>query len=107
MAPQNETRRAGGATGLESASNLSRCDTQILSPNPYLAQVNVRRRDLIHVDLSANFGAMSATLKAALAMRDATDDCGLIYALRRARAYWQAIAASAHDPASLQHKEVE
>ncbi len=106
MAPQNETLPQATA-GLESASNLGRCDTQTLSLNPLLAQVNVSWRDLIRVDLTANIGAMSATLNAARAMRDATDDCGLIYALRRARAYWQAIAASVHDLASLQHKEAE
>jgi hypothetical protein len=97
----NETRPLGAA-GLESVSTLGRCDTQTFSPNTSIAQAI-----LIREDLAANIGAMSATLNAALAMRDANDDCGLIYALRRARAYWQAIAASARDLASLQHKGAE
>jgi len=50
---------------------------------------------------------MSATLKAALAMRDADDHCTLIYALRRSSPFWQTIAASVHDLASLQHNEAE
>jgi hypothetical protein len=36
-----------------------------------------------------------ATLEAALALAAADDDVGLLYGLRRARAYWRAIAASA------------
>jgi len=101
MPQMNETRPLGAA-GLESVSTLGRCDTQTFSPNTPIAQAI-----LIREDLAANIGAMSATLNAALAMRDANDDCGLIYALRRARAYWQAIAASARDLASLRHKGAE
>jgi len=83
----NETRPLGAA-GLESVSTLGRCNTQTFSPNTPIAQAIEPRLDLIREDLAANIGAMSATLNAALAMRDANDDCGLIYALRRARAYW-------------------
>ena len=106
MPQMNETRPLG-ADRLESVSTLGRCDTQTFSPNTPIAQAIELRLDLIREDLAANIGAMSATLNAALAMRDANDDCGLIYALRRARAYWQAIAASARDLASLQHKGAE
>jgi hypothetical protein len=47
---------------------------------------------------------MSATFNSTLAMHDAVDDCGLIYAVRRARAYLHAIAASARDLSILRHK---
>ncbi len=83
------------------------CEVGINEAVAYLAQAIEPRLDLVREDLAANIGAMSATPNAALAMRDANNDCDLIYALRRARAYWQAIAASARDPASLQHKGAE
>jgi hypothetical protein len=99
MPQMNETRPLGAA-GLESVSTLGRCDTQTFSPNTSIAQAIEPRLDLIREDLAANIGAMSATLNAALAMRDANDGCD---SMHRARAYWQAIAASARDLAS-QHK---
>ena len=40
---------------------------------------------------------MIAQLNAALAMADAGDTVGLIYALRRSRAYWRSISESAAD----------
>jgi hypothetical protein len=60
--------------------------------------------DLIRDDIACNIGAMAATLNAALAMHGAEDDIGLLYSLRRARAYWLAIAASARDLAALKQE---
>ena len=60
--------------------------------------------EIIREDIAANIGTMSATFNSTLAMHDGVDDCGLIYAVRRARAYLHAIAASARDLSILRHK---
>lgn len=48
-------------------------------------------------EISDTAGAMIAQLNAAIAMAAAGDTVGLVYALRRSRAYWLAIAGSAAD----------
>jgi hypothetical protein len=58
-------------------------------------------RDLLREDLTCNISAMIATLEAALAMHAADDDVGLIYGLRRAKAYWRCISASAAEFSAL------
>jgi len=59
---------------------------------------------MVRDDLAATISAMAATLNAALAMHGAEDDIGILYSLRRARAYGLAIAASALDLAALKQK---
>lgn len=66
-----------------------------------LAPVECAKRELIRDDLDANISAMQASLDCALVMLGAGDDCGLLYSLRRARAYWRAIGGSANELASL------
>ena len=102
MALSKENPALGAAAGLPSGLSFSG-DTQDSAPNPRPTQdisrnpvaVREARLELLREDLTCNASAMIATLEAALAMRAADDDCGLIYSLRRARAYWRAISGSA------------
>lgn len=48
-------------------------------------------------DISDSAGVMIAQLAAAIAMAEAGDTVGLVYALRRSRAYWRHISESAVD----------
>jgi hypothetical protein len=63
--------------------------------SPPKADVTQARIALILDDVGDNIGALIATLNAAIAMRNAADNVGLIYSLRRARPYWKFISASA------------
>ena len=63
-------------------------------PNPKAAEANIEQ---LVADIADSAGVMIAQLTAAIAMADAGDTVGLIYALRRSRAYWLAIAGSAAD----------
>ncbi len=88
-----ETRRAGDAAGLGNSSCLA-ADSPKIAPSLATAQAKI---ELIRDDLAATISPLQATLDYALAMYAAHDDCGLVYSLRRARAYWQAISGSARD----------
>ena len=76
-------------------SLLGGADTSQQAPRDgAVAQAKI---ELLVDDIGCNVGILIATLNVALAMRDAGDTTGLLYALRRAKAYWRAISASAAD----------
>jgi hypothetical protein len=77
-------------------SLLGGADTSQQAPRDgAVAQAKI---ELLVDDIGCNVGILIATLNVALAMRDAGDTTGLLYALRRAKAYWRAISASAARP---------
>jgi hypothetical protein len=83
-------------------SLLGGADTSHLAPKepmqaPRDGAVAQAKIELLVDDIGCNVGILIATLNVALAMRDAGDTTGLLYALRRAKAYWRAISASAAD----------
>jgi hypothetical protein len=84
-------------------SLLGGADTSHLAPKepmqaPRDGAVAQAKIELLVDDIACNVGILIATLNVALAMRDAGDTTGLLYALRRAKAYWRAISASAARP---------
>jgi hypothetical protein len=110
MVLQKEDPALGAAAGLPDASLLGSLDTQDIAPKPAPAQDKVKRNpvavlearlELMRDDLVANITQASLHFDVALAMLSATDDVGLLYALRRVRAYWQSIAADAKELAAI------
>jgi hypothetical protein len=61
-------------------------------PNPQVAETNIEQ---LVGDIAGGAGIMIASLYEAIAMAQAGDTVGLIYALRRSRAYWHSISESA------------
>jgi hypothetical protein len=75
-------------------SHLASKEPILQAPRDAIAQAKI---GLVLDDVADNSGLMIGTLHCALAMRDAGDTVGLVYTLRRAKAYWRAISASAVD----------
>ena len=92
MTPGNVEPRARAVAGLGISSSIGITNGP---ENPPKADVTQARIELILDDVGDNIGALIATLNAAIAMRNAADNIGLIYSLRRARAYWKFISVSA------------
>jgi hypothetical protein len=86
-----------GEAGLAKSSLRGSFDDREITPFQAATQAKI---DLLVDDLGCNVSAMMAQLDVVLAMRAANDMTGLLYGLRRARAYWSAIAASARELAS-------
>jgi len=87
-----------GEAGLAKMSLPGSFDNREINPKTHVAQAKC---DLLVDDIGCNVSAMMAQLDVILAMRAANDPTGLLYGLRRARAYWSAIAASARELAIL------
>lgn len=87
-----------GEAALANSSCFGGIDEREINPKTHIAQAKC---DLLVDDIGSNVSAMMAQLDVILAMRAANDPTGLLYGLRRARAYWSAIAASARELAAL------
>jgi hypothetical protein len=86
-----------GEAGLANSSCVA-ADGREQTPKTHVAQVKI---DLLVDDIGCNISAMMVQLDVVLAMGAANDPTGLLYGLRRARACWSAIAASARELAAL------
>ena len=95
MASETSSPARGGAAGLGNALSVG---TDSIAINPAVAQAKI---ELIRDEICACTGPLILQLNAALAMADAQNDAGLLYALRCARAYWRAISANARDLAQV------
>ena len=82
------------ASNAFSSENDIRADAPTCQPEKPASQAKI---ELLVDDIGDTVGCLIATLSAALAMRDAGDTVGLVYSLRRARAYWTAISGSAKE----------
>jgi hypothetical protein len=92
MSSINDETPPLGAAGLgDDAFPGGNCTSKI-TPKAHVTQAKI---ELLFDDIGCNIGGFIATLNAAVAMRDAGDSVGVIYALRRGRAYWKAISLSA------------
>ena len=89
-----ETAKPPSVKGGPGNSSCFAADNSEIAPSLATAQAKI---ELIRDDLAATICPLQATLDCALAMCAARDDCGLVYSLRRARAYWQAISGSARE----------
>jgi hypothetical protein len=69
-----------------------------IAPYPEVMQARI---ELLREEIIATVSPLSATLEAALAMSAISDDAGLIYALRTAKAYWQCASANAAELVEL------
>jgi hypothetical protein len=92
MDAQTENPPAGGAGGFDKTAFPGRNCNQTITPTANVAQAKI---DLLFDDIGPNLYAMGAMLNAAAAMHEAGDPAGLLYALRRMRAYWRPITGSA------------
>jgi hypothetical protein len=87
-----------GQAGLANMSLRGSLDNRERTPFQAATQAKI---DLLVDDIGCNVSAMTAQLDVVIAMRAANDPTGILYGLRRARAYWRAISASARELASL------
>ncbi|WGJ16145.1 hypothetical protein QEV83_07850 [Methylocapsa sp. D3K7] len=83
-----------GAPGSDLGTLICSTDTQTTIEKFETAQAKI---DQLFDDIGPNINAMGAMLNAAAAMHEAGDPAGLIYALRRVRAYWVAVSESAKE----------
>ena len=92
--PTQETSPAAGArTELGNAFPGGNCNSET-APKTHIAQEKIEQ---IFDDIGPNINAMGAMLNAAVAMHEAGDPVGLIYALRRVRSYWVAVSELAKE----------
>ncbi len=106
---QKEGPALGAAAGLPELSSFGGDDTRDTAPKPGTTQgefrnplaVRAARRELVCDDLVANISQASLHFDVALGMLAARDDVGLLYSLRRVRAYWKAISESAQELGAL------
>jgi hypothetical protein len=81
-------------TGLDKASLPGGIDEQIITPNANVLQARI---DLLADDIVDTAGWLIDQLNCLPAQRAAGDITGVIYTLRRARAYWVAVSGSARE----------
>lgn len=97
MSPADQSLPAGDADGPENAFPGGNCtfDTRhdgCLTPNADIAQAKI---EFLLDDIGCNVSALQVNLDCAYAMRIAGDTTGLLYSLRRCRAYWKYISIAA------------
>jgi hypothetical protein len=85
---------AGVADGLDKASLPGGIDEQVITPNANVLQAQI---DLIADEVVDSAGWLIDQLNCLPAQRAAGDIVGMIYSLRRARAYWLSTSGSAKE----------
>jgi hypothetical protein len=81
-----------GADGLDNSALLASFDTQDPIKHPAVLQAQI---DLLADDVVDTAGWLISQLSVLPSQREAGDVTGLIYTLRRSRAYWKHIAETA------------
>jgi hypothetical protein len=87
-----------GATGSDKCALLGGIDTQDATAKPHVTQARI---DLLADDITDTAGWLIDQLNCLPAQRVAGDTVGIIYTLRRSRAYWRHISESAAELAGI------
>jgi hypothetical protein len=94
MTAHTKNPPAVGADGLDDAFPVGNCNEVIIAPKANVSQAKI---DLLADDIVDTAGWLVDQLYVLPAQRAAGDIVGMIYTLRRARAYWVAVSGSTRE----------